>query len=237
MKITILETGRAPGKLVDEYPRYPAMFASLLSLSDRELAYESVAVLDGEALPTASACEAILITGSPYGVYDSTPWMDQLRSFIRSACDAGIPMVGVCFGHQIIADALGGEVRKSEKGWGIGRHTYEITRKRDWMGEGRPAISLSASHQDQVITPPAGAVTLARSDHTDHAILEYSNAPVITIQGHPEFSDKYASALWQARRGKALSDAQVDAALASMLKRGDGALVGDWIVRFLRSVR
>jgi GMP synthase-like glutamine amidotransferase len=88
-----------------------------------------------------------------------------------------------------------------------------------------------------VITPPAGAVTLARSDHTDHAILEYSNAPVITIQGHPEFSDKYASALWQARRGKALSDAQVDAALASMLKPGDGALVGDWIVRFLRSVR
>ena len=237
MKITILETGRAPGRLVEEYPRYPDMFASLLSPWDRELAYESVAVLDGEALPEASACEAVLITGSPYGVYDSTPWMDPLRGFIRRAYDARIPMVGVCFGHQVIADALGGEVRKSEKGWGIGRHTYDITRRRDWMGEGRPAVSLSASHQDQVITPPPGAVTLARSAHTEHAMLEYADAPVITIQGHPEFSDQYASALWQARRGKALSDAQVDAALASMGLPGDGALIGDWIVRFLRSVR
>lgn len=237
MKITILETGRAPGKLVDEYPRYPAMFASLLSPWDRELGYESVAVLDGEALPEASACQAVLITGSPFGVYDSTPWMDPLRRFIRAAHGARIPMVGVCFGHQIIADALGGEVRKSEKGWGIGRHTYAITRQRDWMGEGRPSVSLSASHQDQVITPPAGAVTLARSAHTDHAILEYADAPVITIQGHPEFSDKYASALWQARRGKALTDVQVDTALASMTQPGDGALVGDWIVRFLRGGR
>jgi GMP synthase-like glutamine amidotransferase len=237
MKITILETGRAPGKLVDEYPRYPDMFAALLSPSDRALAYESIAVLDGEAFPDASACQAVLITGSPFGVYDSTPWMDPLRGFIRAAHAAKVPMVGICFGHQIIADALGGEVRKSEKGWGIGRHTYDITRKREWMGEGRSCVSLSASHQDQVITPPAGAVTLARSAHTEHAMLEYADAPVVTIQGHPEFSDSYASALWQARRGKALSDAQVDAALASMAKPGDGALVGDWIVRFMRGAR
>ena len=142
-------------------------------------------------------------------------------------------MVGVCFGHQIIADALGGDVRKSEKGWGIGRHTYEITQWREWMGEQRSKVSLSASHQDQVITPPKGAATLARSAHTDHAMLEYTDAPVVTFQGHPEFSDQYASALWQARRGKALSEVQVDNALASMTLPGDGAMVGEWIVRFL----
>lgn len=237
MKITILETGRAPGKLVNEYPRYPDMFASLLSPWGQDLAYESVGVLDGEVLPDASACEAILITGSPFGVYDSTPWMDPLRGFIRNAHKARIPMVGVCFGHQVIADALGGEVRKSEKGWGIGRHTYQITQPRDWMGEPRQEVSLAASHQDQVITPPKGAVTLARSAHTDHAMLEYADAPVVTFQGHPEFSDQYASALWEARRGKALSEVQVDRALASMALPGDGALVGNWIVRFLRTAR
>ena len=145
-------------------------------------------------------------------------------------------MVGVCFGHQIIADALGGDVRKSEKGWGIGRHTYEITQWRAWMGEQRSKVSLSASHQDQVITPPKGAATLARSAHTDHAMLEYTDAPVVTFQGHPEFSDQYASALWQARRGKALSEVQVDNALASMTLPGDGAMVGEWIVRFLSTV-
>ena len=237
MKITILETGRAPGKLVDEYPRYPDMFASLLSPWGQELAYHSVGLLDGEDLPEPSACEAILITGSPFGVYDSTPWMDPLRGFIRKAHAARIPMVGVCFGHQVIADALGGEVAKSEKGWGIGRHTYEITQPRDWMGEPRGQVSLAASHQDQVITPPKGAITLARSAHTDHAMLEYADAPVVTLQGHPEFSDQYASALWEARRGKALSEVQVDRALASMALPGDGALVGEWIVRFLRTAR
>jgi len=237
MKITILETGRAPGKLVDAYPRYPDMFASLLSPWGQELAYESVGLLDGEVLPEASACEAILITGSPFGVYDSPPWMDPLRGFIREAHAARIPMVGVCFGHQVIADALGGEVAKSEKGWGIGRHTYQITQPREWMGEARQEISLSASHQDQVLTPPAGAITLARSAHTNHAMLEYRDAPVITIQGHPEFSDQYASALWEARRGKALSEVQVDRALASMALPGDGVVVGEWIVRFLRTAR
>lgn len=237
MKITILETGRAPGKLVNAYPGYPDMFASLLSPWGQDLAYESVGVLDGEVLPDASACEAILITGSPFGVYDSTPWMDPLRGFIRNAHSARIPMVGVCFGHQVIADAMGGEVRKSEKGWGIGRHTYQITQPREWMGEPRQEVSLAASHQDQVITPPAGAITLARSAHTDHAVLEYADAPVVTFQGHPEFSDQYASALWEARRGKALSEVQVDRALASMALPGDGALVGEWIVRFLRTAR
>lgn len=146
-------------------------------------------------------------------------------------------MVGVCFGHQIIADALGGQVGKSHKGWGIGRHTYEITGRLDWMAGAGETLSLSVSHQDQVIAPPDGAITLARSAHTDHAMLAYTNAPVISVQGHPEFSDRFVSALWSARRGKALTDDQVDAALESLAHPEDNALVADWITRFLRNAR
>ena len=123
MRVTILETGRAPGRLSEEYPRYPDMFVSLLSKADQTLVFDSVALIDGEALPDVSRCEAVIITGSPAGVYDSTPWMDPLRVFIREAFATRKPMVGICFGHQIIADALGGQVAKSHKGWGIGRHT------------------------------------------------------------------------------------------------------------------
>jgi GMP synthase-like glutamine amidotransferase len=237
MRVTILETGRAPGRLSEEYPRYPDMFVALLAKADPSLAFDSVALVDGEAPPSVSACEAVIITGSPAGVYDSTPWMDPLRAFIREAFAKRTPMVGVCFGHQIIADALGGQVGKSHKGWGIGRHTYEITGRLDWMAGAGETLSLSVSHQDQVIAPPDGAITLARSAHTDHAMLAYTNAPVISVQGHPEFSDRFVSALWSARRGKALTDDQVDAALESLAHPEDNALVADWITRFLRNAR
>src|SRR6185503_14002824 len=133
MKVTILETGRAPGRLSEDYPRYPDMFVSLLSNADENLTFETIAVIDGASPPDPAQCEAVLITGSPAGVYDATPWMDPMRSFVREAFATRTPMVGVCFGHQIIADAMGGVVRKSEKGWGVGRHTYEITERRPWM--------------------------------------------------------------------------------------------------------
>ena len=237
MRVTILETGRAPGRLSEDYPRYPDMFVSLLSKAGENLAFETVALVDGAPLPDPASREAVLITGSPAGVYDSTPWMDPLRTFVRSVFEAGTPMVGVCFGHQIIADAMGGKVCKSEKGWGIGRHTYELLERRPWMVDAGDAVSLSASHQDQVIEPPAGAKTLARSRHTEHAMLAYDGAPVISIQGHPEFSDAFVGALYSARRGKTLSDDAVDAALESLGRPEDNALVGEWFARFLLTAR
>jgi GMP synthase-like glutamine amidotransferase len=237
MRVTILETGRAPGRLSEDYPRYPDMFVSLLSKADKNLSFETVALLDGAPLPDPGTCEAVLITGSPFGVYDSTPWMDPLRAFIRGAYHGKTPMVGVCFGHQVIADALGGVVRKSEKGWGVGRHTYEIVGARPWMAEAGASMSLAVSHQDQVIEPPLGAVTLARSAHTEHAMLAYEGAPVISLQGHPEFSDEFVGALYAARRGKTLTEAAVDVAIESLSRPEDNAKVAGWMARFLRTAR
>jgi GMP synthase-like glutamine amidotransferase len=234
MRVTIIETGRAPGRLSEDFPRYPDMFMSLMGAADANLAFETVALLDGVALPAPAACEAILITGSPFGVYDDTPWMNPLRDFVRDAFAAHRPMIGVCFGHQIIADAMGGDVRKSPKGWGVGRHTYAIRERRSWMSDAGASVSLSVSHQDQVIAPPPNAVTLAASAHTDHAMLAYSDAPVISIQGHPEFSDTFVSALYSARRGKSLTEAQADGAIASLLAPEDNARVATWFARFLR---
>lgn len=237
MKITILETGRAPGRLSELYPLYPDMFRSLLSGADSGLTFETVALVDGAGLPDPAGIQAAIITGSPKGVYDATPWMDPLRDFVRGAHAAKTPLVGVCFGHQIVADALGGDVRKSPKGWGVGRHTYDILGRRPWMADAGERFSLAVSHQDQVITPPAGAVTLASSAHTDHAMLAYDGAPIISVQGHPEFTDGFVSALYSARRGVSLTDEMADAAIESLAQPEDNALVADWIARFLRSAR
>jgi GMP synthase-like glutamine amidotransferase len=237
MKITVIEVGRAPGRLQELYPRYPEMFASLLSAVDDTLTFETVALVDGETPPDPAGLDAVLITGSPAGVYDLTPWMTPLRTFIRNAAEAKTPMVGVCFGHQVIADALGGDVRKSDKGWGVGRHTYDILAREPWMMDAGSAFSLGVSHQDQVIAPPAVARTLARSAHTDHAMLVYDDAPIMSLQGHPEFTDGFLSALYGARRGKTLSDDLADQAIESLGTPEDNALVADWMVKFLKDAR
>jgi GMP synthase-like glutamine amidotransferase len=237
MKITILEAGRAPGRLCEDYPRYPDMFVSLLGAADKNLTFETIALVDGAAPPDPANLEAALITGSPAGVYDQTPWMEPLRGFVRRAHEMKTPLVGVCFGHQIIADALGGDVRKSEKGWGVGRHTYDVIGKRAWMTGVRDRFSLAVSHQDQVITPPRDAVTLARSTHTEHAMIAYDGAPMMSLQGHPEFGDEFVAALYTARRGKSLSDDMVDSAVKSLGQPHDNLQVGGWIVDFLKTAR
>jgi GMP synthase-like glutamine amidotransferase len=235
MKLTILETGRAPGALSEIYPRYPEMVAALLSRADDGIDYETVSLWDGATPPPAAGLDAALITGSAFGVYDSPPWIDPLRAFIREAAMARTPMIGICFGHQIISDTLGGDVRKSEKGWGVGRHTYEIVGREPWMRDAGASLSLVASHQDQVIAPPPGVRTLARSAHTEHAMLSWADLPIFTMQGHPEFSDSFAASLYSARRGGALSDDMTDAAIESLASPEDNDLVAEWIAGFLRS--
>lgn len=236
MRVTILEAGRPPEFLAQTWPGYPDMFEALLGRADESLTFDSVAVVDGAPLPDLAATEAVLITGSPAGVYDGEPWMDAARSFVRDAAARKIPMIGVCFGHQLIADALGGDVRKSEKGWGVGRHSYDIVERRPWMVDAEATFALSVSHQDQVIAPPEGAVTLARSAHTDHALLVYESAPIMSMQGHPEFADAYSIALYNARRGS-LGDELADTAIETMAAPEDNDLVGEWMARFFRSAR
>lgn len=233
MLVTIVETGRPPGQLAATWPGYPDMFEALLGRADDSLRFKNAPIVDGAPLPDASQTEAVLITGSPAGVYDDEPWMNPLRQFIRDIAARKAPMIGVCFGHQIIADALGGDVRKSEKGWGVGRHHYEIVERRPWMSNAGASFALSASHQDQVITPPDGATTLARSAHTDHAMLVYEQAPIMSVQGHPEFSDGYSIALFNARRAS-LGDELADTAIESMAAPEDNALLGEWMTKFLR---
>src|SRR5690606_29836112 len=125
-KLTIIEAGAPPAPLAGRFPSYPDMFQAMVARHEAGFGHEVVKILDGAALPAPEGLDAVLITGSPAGAYEDHLWLPPLRQFNRAAHDAGTRMVGVCFGHQIIADALGGVVRKSEKGWGLGRHDYEV---------------------------------------------------------------------------------------------------------------
>ena len=223
MKLAILETGRPPGQLADEFGDYPAMFEAMLG-SGFEV--ESFDVQAGE-LPEPRAHHAYLITGSPAGVYDPLPWIAPLQQFIRDAKDAR--MVGVCFGHQVMAEALGGHVEKSDRGWGAGLHRYEVVRPEPWL-DGAGTISVPASHQDQVVVRQPNTEVVAQSDFTPFAALAWTDRPAISFQFHPEFSVGYAKALIEKRYDR-VNDP--DAALVSLDAPNDNARVARWIRNFL----
>jgi GMP synthase-like glutamine amidotransferase len=230
--VTIIETGLVSPKNRERHGSFPQMFERMIGAADASVTFNTVSLPDGEPLPDIADLEAILITGSPAGVYDGFDWIAPLEAFVRTAHDKGVPMVGVCFGHQLIAQALGGMVRKSEKGFGLGRHVYDIAPDNGVIDGTR--IALACSHQDQVITPPAGAKTILSSDFTPHAGLLYAGDTTLSVQAHPEFTVGFALACCEMVRSKGdAPDSVVTPAQASLAEPLESARLGGAITRFL----
>jgi GMP synthase-like glutamine amidotransferase len=229
MKLAILETGAPPASVRDRFGDYPSMFRALFGEGAYDYATYDVAA---GRWPTAVGDHAAyVVTGSSAGVYDPLPWIVELKDFLVQA-KGRAALVGVCFGHQVMAEAFGGQVIKSPKGWGVGLHHYEVREGRDWM-DARPSFAAAASHQDQVVALPPGAQVVAASEFTPFGMLAYGDQPAISIQLHPEFDPVYARALIEARRGATYSDAEADAAVASYEAPNDRFQIGQWIERFL----
>ena len=225
-RIAILETGRPPAALIEQFGDYPAMFERMLGSG---FAFDRFDVAADELPPDPSNYDAYLITGSPAGVYDPLPWIEPLKDFLRSAGDR--KMVGICFGHQIMAVAFGGHVEKSSKGWGIGLQHYGVDQTLPWMDEASD-IAVPASHQDQVVTQPPNTQVIASSPFTPFAALAWTDRPAMSVQFHPEFQPAYAKALIAARRDR-MPDP--DDAIASLDEPNDNDRIAGWIGRFLRS--
>lgn len=235
MRIDIIQIDHSPTALRDRFAHYEPQFEIFFGALDPGLSFRYHYILDGDPFPNPVACDAIMLTGSPIGVYEQTSWIDPLRDFIRRTYAVKTPLLGVCFGHQIMADALGGDVRKSEKGWGLGRQIYQ-------RHDGHPAldtlpaqIALPASHQDQVITPPQSAATWLHSDFCPHAGLIYDTGRAISLQPHPEWDRAYAGALVDLRRGDPLTDEAADRIRADLDQDMHEAIVGQAILAFLRA--
>ena len=229
-RITIIETGAVPQEHRERHGSFPDMFERMIRPEDPAATVEVISIPNGDALPDPGKLEAVLITGAAAGVYDGLDWIAPLEDFVRKAHVNKTPMVGVCFGHQLIAQALGGTVRKSENGWGIGRHVYRVLPENGII-EGE-AVAIAASHQDQVIEPPSDALTILSSEFTPHAGLLYANGTTLTVQPHPEFDVAFAQVCCDLRDGKA-PDHVVATARASLAEPMDNAKLGAAITRFL----
>lgn len=237
MKLGILATGITPDELLGEFGSYADMFVQLFNKADCPFAYEVFDVREGEFPDSASQCDGWIITGSKFNVYQNLPWMQQLKQLILDIHKAHKPMVGICFGHQIIAEAFNGKVDKYEGGWGVGLQRYELTGEFDFLPQGVSSYVINAMHQDQVIVKPANAQVFSASKFCQYAGLIYDDR-IITFQAHPEFAIEYSDPLIDLRKGDVIPTDVSEQGLATLRQPSavtDSLEVGRWMAKFLNS--
>ncbi|GAA6133930.1 type 1 glutamine amidotransferase [Oceaniserpentilla sp. 4NH20-0058] len=200
MKVGILAAGITPDELIGQFGSYANMFMELFKANGYTFEFEVFDVRDDVFPVSADFCDAWIITGSKSSVYQNFPWMVKLKSLILDIHLAQKPLIGICFGHQIIAMAFGGKVEKYVGGWGVGLHSYDVVAKTDFIPDAQCEFTINAIHQDQVIEKPLNADVIAQSDFCQYAGLLYDDQ-ILTFQAHPEFSLEYEEALIESRKG------------------------------------
>lgn len=238
MKIGVLETGPVADALQADYVRYGRVFETMLRPYLPEARFEYYVVYENQLPAAPDAADGWLITGSKFGAYEAHSWIPPLEHFLRSAYSARVPIVGICFGHQILAQALGGTVVKSEKGWGLGRHIYDVTGTAGWLNPDGGQFASHAIHQDQVTDLPDGAHVLATSDFCAFAALAYGDPDrpdAITVQPHPELDQEFLQKLIAARRDEVYGNAVSDAALETIGPPVNNDDWARWISEFFKS--
>lgn len=225
MQIGILQTGMAPDVLKDELGDYPDMFARLLA--GQGFHFETYKVVDGQFPTSVHDCDGWLITGSRHGAYEDHPWIPPLEEFIRHAYWAHVPLVGVCFGHQIVAQAMGGKVERFPQGWAIGATDYDFAGK---------TMRLNAWHRDQVTEVPPMAEVIASNDFCANAALLYGDR-ALTVQAHPEFRPEFVDGLMDTRGKGLVPDDLMAGATARLTLPLDDQTMADQITAFFKMAR
>jgi GMP synthase-like glutamine amidotransferase len=207
---------------------YPALFSALLREADVDLVRYD---LDADRFPdSVDECDGWLVSPSRCSVTDAHPWIASAADLLRELIERERPYVGICFGHQLAAQAFGAEVRRADTGWEVGVHDYEVMRTSPWMDPPASSLALIASHEDQVQQVPAPADLLLRAPGCPIAGLTFGER-AWTVQPHPEFVPELADDLL-ARRVDLIGAAKVAAARETLARPTDSPVVAAWIVRF-----
>ncbi|WP_298628414.1 GMP synthase [uncultured Legionella sp.] len=233
MKLGILKCDSVSDVFVEKHGQYPEMFSALLHPVDPDI---ELIIFDAEhgVLPAdIHSADAYLITGSRHGVNDGYPWIAHLEEFVRTLHSAQKKVIGICFGHQLIAKALGGKVIKSPKGWGVGMSQNQILQQTEWMSTSRTEFNLLVSHQDQVVELPDGAQLLAGSEFCPNYMMQI-DSHFFSVQGHPEFTKEYSRDLMISREDS-VDGALFAKAMSSLELHEDDGLIAQWIMSFIKA--
>ncbi len=233
--IGILDCDRVDAKLASTHGQYSEMFVRTLTAQRADLRFAVYRAME-DPLPSPRAHPAWILTGSRHSAYEPLPWIDSLKGWIRQAQVPindqlqRVRLAGICFGHQVIAEALGGRVTRNPGGWGMGCYSTRRLGEAPWL-DPAPTLALLASHQDQVMQLPPGARVLYGSTFCPHYSFALGDH-IFTVQGHPEFSVAYNLALAQKRR-LSLGERVYQRALRSFEQSPDSTAFRDALLRFL----
>lgn len=233
MKIAILRADTVRPEFAAQYGEYPDMFMALLRQVDPGLEFITYDVEHGEYPESVAGIDAWLITGSKASVYDDEPWIHRLEDFVRQLHQAKQVIIGICFGHQMVARALGGKTEKAAVGWGVGVHSASWRQRPAWLQTSEPGFNLLVSHQDQVTAPAPGSDVLAGSEFCPNAVIQLGDS-ILTFQGHPEFTPPYSRDLMNFRREK-IGEAVYQRGIQSLDETINGVDAAHWIIDFIKA--
>ena len=223
MLIGILQCGHFPQREGEPLRDYTTLYSEMLQGND--FTFKTWSVVDMEFPTSVNDADGWLISGSKHGAYDDLPFIPLLENFIRDIYAAKVPLVGICFGHQIMAQALGGHVELFKGGWSVGPVDYEF--------EGGETLGLNAWHKDQVITPPKGARTVASTNFCEHAALVYEG-PAMSVQPHPEFQSRDVEMLLDLRAKGTVPDALIEESRTKVGAANDNDVIATRIADFFK---
>lgn len=221
MHIGILQAGHLPDEVQSGHGDYIRLYSELLA--GHGLTFQGWDVVDMAFPASIHDADGWLISGSRHGAYEDLPFIPPLMDFVRAIHADRVPLVGICFGHQVMAQALGGRVEKFAGGWSVGHTSYRI---------GADSFAMNAWHQDQVTQAPKGARVTASTDFCTIAGLAYGDH-MMSLQPHPEFPDSVIGNLLDHRARGVVPDRLQQDARAALGQPNDNARVGDMLAKFL----
>ncbi len=235
MRLGILETQIHESGVKEKFGSYAEMFQRLFLSVDGRQEFSVYRVTERHYPESIDECDAYLITGSKSSVYDDEPWIVELQDYVVSLHKQRKKLIGICFGHQLIAQALGGLTQKSENGWGVGNVVSNIEKTMPWMGNAKQQFSLLVSHQDQVTALPVDAMLIASNEQCPNSGFQIASH-ILAFQGHPEFSEDYLKYSMNKRRDL-IGEEKYNKALDSLKGSQDSQLVAQWIINFIKMDR
>jgi len=237
MKIGILDVGHLSNSIIQKYGCYADAFIRLLSPLQNKLtqttSFQRYQILNMEFPDSIDECDLYIITGSKYSAYENTVWIKKLQALIQQLYLKKKKLIGICFGHQIIAQSLGGKVEKNTKGWGIGMAATHLTNTQEWMKPERDFFFILVSHQDHVTKLPDNAINFCETKLSPNSGF-YIDNHILTFQGHPEFSKDYVELIIKLQSSN-ITEEQRQIAKISLRQSDDHQLIAQWIFNFINN--
>jgi len=233
VKIALLQCDHVVKELQPAHGDIPDLFKNLFNKVAPEVSLDVFNVTLGEYPDLKNQFDGFITSGSRYSVYDKEPWIFRFKEFVRELHDRGRKFVGICFGHQMIAEALGGKCEKSDRGWGVGIKEVLIHKKLSWMQPEIDSYRMIVNHADQVTALPENAEVLGGNSHCPCSIYTVGEN-FLGIQAHPEFTPAFEKDIMEIRRDR-IGQSVIDAATPTLKEKTDEAVVTRWIVNFIKN--